>query len=633
MRSVDMQKVTIFALNNEGETILKRIHKFGDLQLIDAKNEIDLPNTIQTEDPRILSDYLLRVSRIVNILKIPPRKLKLAQSLFGLDLIDKKTVPAIDYKQVIKDTKEFLNKNEKNIHELEDEYNKFEEKVKSDRELRKTIESFSELNLPLHLLKSTKNTKIIVGKILTAKLNSLKEQLSNTETYIHTKKEKKYSIVVLITHKENEDKISFISKKEGLNQFEIPDLPNVPDHIKWINQQIKSHKHTKENLFEKIKKEQKKFFEQAVILREELEIRKDKFDAINKLVNSESFFVLQGWVPKKRTDELKKVLKDCIVEIENPKKEDNPPVKLNNPKFLKPFEMLVELYALPKYKEIDPTFIVGPLFLIYAGFMLTDFVYGLVLLIAGIIILKKFGKYNESLKYICINLSFIGFFAMLFGFLTGSYLGDTAYYIFGKTTEQIAIWKDPLADPLYFLIISIGVGFIHLNFGLILGVIEDLKNKDYKTLVKDRIVWFLLQISIAVWALVSPLIGQILLGLTILLIIITSGPLGVLGMTGFMGDVISYSRLFALALSTAGICMTINLLADLVGGVPKIGILFTIIVFVGGNIFGLIMNTLGAFVHSIRLQFVEFFGKFYEGGGDKFTPYKQNRIYTQEEEK
>ena len=148
-----------------------------------------------------------------------------------------------------------------------------------------------------------------------------------------------------------------------------------------------------------------------------------------------------------------------------------------------------------------------------------------------------------------------------------------------------------------------------------------------------KFVWFLLQFSIGIWALISPLAGQILLGLTILLIIITAGPLGVLGMTGFMGDIISYSRLFALALSTAGICMTINLLADLVGGIPKIGIFLTIIIFVGGNIFGLIMNTLGAFVHSIRLQFVEFFGKFYEGGGDKFSPYKQNRVYTQEEEK
>jgi V/A-type H+-transporting ATPase subunit I len=137
-----------------------------------------------------------------------------------------------------------------------------------------------------------------------------------------------------------------------------------------------------------------------------------------------------------------------------------------------------------------------------------------------------------------------------------------------------------------------------------------------------------LQLSVLFFYLGMTIPGVVLILLVVGTIIYAEGPIGILGITGFMGDVISYSRLFALALSTAGIAMTVNLLTTLVMDIPYAGIVAAILIFIAGHMFSFLMNSLGSFVHSIRLQFVEFFGKFYEGGGDKFEPFVEKRKYT-----
>ena len=416
--------------------------------------------------------------------------------------------------------------------------------------------------------------------------------------------------------------------------FAIPLLPDVKDPLDWINNKIDDSDNKTSEVLESIKKLRKEHFKDLVIIREELENLEKRLEVIHDMKNSDNFFVLSTWVPKSDIIKLKSELQErlnerIIIRTSFPEEEDTPPVKLTNPKWLKPFESLTELYALPNYRDLDPTFIVGPIFLIYAGFMLTDFVYGLMLLVGGFFVIRKFGKYNPGMKMLAINIFWIGFFAMLFGLLTGSYLGDAPKYFFGMTSEQLAIWKDPLTDPLYFLIISLSVAVVHLNVGLVLGLIEDIRKRAWKTAVSERGIWFLLQVSILLLYLKVGLIGKLLLGLTVLLVIIFHGPIGVLGITGFMGDAISYSRLFALALSTAGIALTVNLLADLLKGTPYIGFILAGIIFIAGHLFSLVMNALGSFVHSLRLQFVEFFSKFYEGGGDKFEPFREERFYTE----
>lgn len=642
-RSESMYKTNIFALKEDRAKVLEELHIKGVMQLVDLKSSnLNIGQSVLQEEHKKSSDLLLRVSRIVNILKMPPMVLTTPQSLFGLDLPEKEKIKRMSEKQIIKESVFFLKENEETLINLEQEYTSSQERKEQLNDLLISIKLLNNLNVPFNILRSSEKISIITGKVPTVKLEELKSEVDKElegEGEVMSKSlNAKDALVVIVSFVENASKINFSAKKHGMTSLIIPEI-DAEDPISHIEKEIVKCDTTKVKVFKEIKKIRKLIYTKSILIREELEILKDKTEAIHKMRESETFFVMQGWVPESQLDEVKSIKNAVITtNYQEPLVDDEKnaeiPVKMNNANWLKPFEMITELYSAPKYKDLDPTFIVGPLFLIFAGFMLTDFFYGLGMVILGVFIIKKFGKYDPSLKQIATSIWGIGAFSMFFGILTGSYLGDLPKYLIGMDSATLAIWKDPLTDPLYFLIISIIVALIHVNAGLVLGSIEDFRKKQYKNFISERLVWWLLQIAIACLALASTmpflsLPGKIIGILSVLVIVAMKGPLGLLDITGFMGDVISYSRLFALALSTAGIAMTMNLLANLLWPIPYgIGIVSALLVFLGGHIFSFAMNSLGSFVHSIRLQFVEFFGKFYEGGGTVFEPFKEGRNYT-----
>lgn len=641
-RPKKVEKATVYALNKDQNAVLSKLHKIGLLHIINlktVKESSELAPAIPTENLKHISELLLRVSRIRAALDLAPVKLSFSQSVSGLDLMRKRKVPGKESKVLINETEKFLRNYEEPIIELEKRHNDLVTKIDEDKKLKEIIELFESHDLHLSLLEDTERLSISAGSMPLNLVPKLKEELKkDTDGYCHLmykRETKKEAVIVTMVLKEYSGKVNFLLKKYGVQIFLIPPLPEVAHLKKWIDAGIEKAEKEKKDIVSKISEYRKKIFEGTVVLREEVWILKEKFEAVHKMVSSESFFVVQGWVISKYKERIVEAMKEAthgvaFVDFNPPNDDEEVPVELTNPFYLKPFEMLTELYALPKYGGVDPTFIVGPLFLIYAGFMLTDFVYGLLLFVAGLFIIKKFGKYDVGLKYMSINLAGMGFTTMVFGVLTGSYLGDAPSYLFGVTPSQLAIWKDPMVEPLYFLIVSIVVALVHLNIGLFIGILEDIRKKNWKAMVSERVVWVTLQVGIAcIYFHVFELFGKILMGLTFLTIVVLSGPIGVLGVTGFMGDVISYSRLFALALSTAGIALAVNLLTELVAGIPFVGIFLAIIMFIVGHLFGFLMNAIGGFVHSLRLQFVEFFGKFYEGGGDRFEPFAEERIYTE----
>lgn len=639
-RSERMRRVTIYALNDERYDVISKLHELGVIQIEDVKNE-EMKKSLKSVPGEMLkrvSDHLLKISRLYHIQKLPPMKLSMTQNMFGLDLEKHERVEKKSAEELLKRSQDFLDKHEKKLTEIEDTYSSSLETLDEQKRLKDVIDLFSRYGLSPGLLRDTEHAAVEAGKIqkqLVPKIQKeiMKETDDESEILIRpdTKKE---SVIVTITLQEHKAKVNFLLKKYNVAGFSIPDMPTEGDVSRWIRDEIKKSENTIKKALSDIAEERKSIFKDTVVLREELEILKERYEIEHKILGSESFFVMQGWVPKSKVLRLKTELREAfedrvIIRSAFPEHEDRPPVKLTNPGWLGPSEMITELYSLPNYRDLDPTFIVGPVFLVFAGFMLTDFMYGLGLVLLGGFLVLKFGKYSKGLKQLSTNMFWIGIFSMIFGILTGSYFGDLPKYLFGIETAQLAIWNDPLADPLYFLIISLSVAIVHLNIGLVLGTIEDVRKKQWKTMLSDRIIWWLLQLAVAFWYFDLLLPAKIFLGITVLLIIILNGPLGILGMTGFMGDVISYSRLFALALSTAGIAMTVNLLADLLQGVPFVGLFLAILILVVGHLFSFLMNSLGAFVHSIRLQFVEFFGKFYEGGGDGYEPFKEERFYTE----
>jgi len=187
-----------------------------------------------------------------------------------------------------------------------------------------------------------------------------------------------------------------------------------------------------------------------------------------------------------------------------------------------------------------------------------------------------------------------------------------------------------MVDVQLFLIIVLLIGLIHLNLGLLIGFKANIQQREYKDASGNQLWLFFLQVGVLLLALGMKTAGAVLLLISVVMVAVIHGPLFFFDITGYLGDVLSYARLLALGLATCGIAMTVNILASMVGGTPYIGAVLAALVFVIGHIFNWGMNGLGAFVHGIRLHYVEFFNKFYEGGGAEYRPFYVKRELTKE---
>jgi len=291
----------------------------------------------------------------------------------------------------------------------------------------------------------------------------------------------------------------------------------------------------------------------------------------------------------------------------------------------------------------------GFYFILFFGIMLGDIGYGLIILLLSIFGYIKFSKFKTMIK----NWSFLGIWLGLTttigGFLTNSFFGDLIpRFIFQNTNQTLYSISlgginfpiEPIRDPLTILTVALIFGLIHLNTGILLAIYQCYKNKEYKSLMTKHVSWLLLQIGggaligdllLHIWSLMTFVfyLFIIIVVIGIILLLIDSGPLGLFDITGFIGDWLSYARLLALGLGTTGMALAFNVVAEIIPDmVPYIGIILVPIILIVTHIANLGIQSLGAGVHSLRLQYVEFFNRFYQGGGRKFKPFSINRKYT-----
>jgi V/A-type H+-transporting ATPase subunit I len=273
--------------------------------------------------------------------------------------------------------------------------------------------------------------------------------------------------------------------------------------------------------------------------------------------------------------------------------------------------------------------------------MVTDALYGFITFIIGVLMLRGGGKYNETIKGFGVILTAGGITTIVAGALTGGWFGNLAIDFMGFTSLKNLMIIDPMVDVLPFLIFAVVVGIVHLDMGIIIGIINNVRNQEIKNAFTENLWLILAQVLFALFylkTLVTPgtgtmlflniLIGLIGIGSLVLLILGHKG-MSFFTITGAIGDTLSYARLMALGLCTAGIAMTVNILAKMSSEVAIIGIVFLILILVVGHVFNWVIQIMGAFVHGIRLHYVEFFGRFYSGGGDEFTPIAIKRDITE----
>ena len=525
---------------------------------------------------------------------------------------------------------------------------------------KKEIQQWEDLDLDFSEIDKTKYVKYILGSLKKNNFNNLvqdieRETKTNLIQIIKEEKDKLY--IVIITLKEKDAVISNFLQKYNFEiyRYSYPFTGTPKQILETISEQLLS-----------INKRQKEI-EQAIIklhrnnqliypVYDFLLINQEKEDTKKYLKKSERAIVIKGWIQKKHIPALQNRIKKRFttyeIDFSDPQEGDEVPVALDNHELIRPFETITELYSLPNYYEIDPTPILSIFYFIFFGLCLSDVGYGASIAILTYLAIKKLKLEGNTKKFLKL-LYYCGISGIFGGLIMGSWFGDILNYLppmFSSLRnflmQKLALF-DPANNPLPLLMLSLALGVIQIYTGIILKFIDNVrKGKLYDGLM-DQVSWLFLLTGIILLLLQPPILGRIswiiiLIGIITvvstqgrtkknIILRIGSGVVALYDLIGYFSDVLSYSRLFALGLATGIIAQMFNMLSTMVN-IPYIGFLLALIILIIGHTFNLLISGLSAFIHDARLQYVEFFPKFYQAGGIPFKPFALKTKYIKVED-
>jgi V/A-type H+-transporting ATPase subunit I len=385
-------------------------------------------------------------------------------------------------------------------------------------------------------------------------------------------------------------------------------------------------------------------------------VKKQYIEALNRaaldhsiaaLYQQEYLFGLEGWLPSENKALLQRTVSDSglplKLEMRRPSPDEQPPLLLKNNWFIRRIEPLLKLYGLPRYRDLDPSYFFAPFMILFFGICLSDAGYGLVFLLAAHLMEKKLGPKNPAL---ILPLKLCQAFAVstiIVGLITGSVFG----YEFASRQWILLDVSVGVGDPMLFFYLALGMGVLHLSFSYLLGMLQANHFQGVlQKLATLLVLWGGVSlVSRNIWfaeAAYSPILyyagsGLIILGLLLTLLFssdhqnwlarIGLGLWSIYGLTGLIGDLLSYARLFGLGIATSAIASVMNQLAGMVYGSagPVLGIPLAVLILIAGHSFNLALSILGSTVHSARLHFVEAFKNFFQGGGMEYKPFKTER--------
>ena len=370
-------------------------------------------------------------------------------------------------------------------------------------------------------------------------------------------------------------------------------------------------------------------------------VRINREEGRSRLLDTEKTFLLEGWVPAEKWPELESQLKNypCAWELRDPTEEEYPkvPVKLKNNWFTRPLSMVTEMYSLPAYNGLDPNPLMAPFFILFYGIMMADMGYGLLMMIASVVVLKK-SRPRAGMHNFFALLGLCGVSTFIMGAVTGGFFGDLIPQLLKLINpESTFVWFwptlfTPLEDTMMILVGAMALGFVQILVGMAISFVKKLRRGQVMDAIWEEVTWWVVFAGLAL----------AILGVTNLVIIlggvmVVAGPIltekgfgkitGIFGslynhVTGYFGDILSYSRLMALMLAGSVIAQVFNTL----GAIPGNVVIFIIISMLG-NALNFALNLLGCYVHDLRLQCLEYFNKFYEDGGKPFRPMKLDTNY------
>ena len=512
---------------------------------------------------------------------------------------------------------------------------------------------------PYELAVITEGTRTLAaaaGIVKSEQLEAFKRAVNNfehdTELFISydAKAKAPEAYAVILYSRDKAQQILDACVKSGMSMAEVPaEFKGLVGEEKAKNSELINKLEKKESeLINNMKKLADEYMPTVQKLSDYWTSLTSRWQALGASGETECVMFTKFWLPAKEVEKvqgkIEAVSPDVALFFADPEDGEEPPTMLTNGNLVRPFNILTELYSPPKYKGIDPTPLLAPFFFVFFGMCLGDAGYAIIMGAAIYWLFKKYKRIPLGIKDFVTLFAFSAVSTFVYGIISGSFFGNfiDAFLPFLIPVKNAFMLVDPMTNPMQVLGISLLLGVIHLMFGLLISAYEKLKDNNYFDAIGADISWFLLIVGLCLFGtgaggMLPAAFGFIgkymaIVGAVIIFIYaawtkegnifskLISGLLALYGSTSYLGDILSYSRLLALGFGSAVIGMIINLLGGMAANIPYIGWLIGIVVVAGGHLFSVLINLLGAFVHPLRLQYVEFFGKFYTGGGEPFTP-------------
>ena len=650
MPVVQMQKVQILGAKEIKDALVAELQTQEILQPVDLGETLPQEGFLQPSEveKESLQEDIYHLEATLNYLEgfkgkggilsgLLPTKILVEQEVFA------ETARAFPYGETVQCVREL----KKEIADIDNKLSHLQEEIN-------LLLPWKRLSSPPAELKPTRNTSLFFLKGPKDNLEELEESLKNILA-VHLElvsSDDTHAYVMVVLLKEEEEEVRDNVEKDS---FESVSIPPYEKEIQKIIQEKKAN-------ISHLKREREELLARGIKLAQkqnELMMTSDHLSSLLRreetkeyFGESERIFALAGWIKKDDRERLEKLLQEkfpaTYLEEAERGEEEYPPIEFVNSKLVKPFQEVSKLYGLPGYREVDPSPLLAPFFFLFFGLCLTDAGYGIVLAAIAFLGLKKMVVGEEGKRFLRLFI-LCGMAAVFWGVLTGGWFGIEVKYL--PQPLQKVILFNPLEQLMTFFYLSLGFGIVHILFGIGVEMYEQLREKHWIAAFNEPFPWLTILPGLLLWfsakqgvlPVYYTVVGKTMVFLGAGIMILTSffksknpllGLISTLGLfvwklKDLVGNVLSYSRLMALGLATCVIALVINTIAGIASSqIPYVGVVVAVIILLVGHTFNLAINTLGSFVHTTRLQFVEFFSYFFVGGGEAFQPLQQERKYT-----
>lgn len=644
MAIVNMKKFKLFIFDGDRAKLIDKFQKFNYVHIDESRfdadfSEDDFTRPRSSEDLIEIDDKIKRSKEDIDLLlqfkdkENPLKAMKEGVEDISLEELAARAL-AFPFEKIDGEIKALVEAKDKNNSKIQNIDSKIGE-----------LKPWEDLSSSLDGLNNMGSVNIYTGTVSSNHAGEFESEfIKNDLAYLdRVSKDKNFYYYLMIVENSVDEKIKSLFSSYGFTPINIKADGKVKD-------KIESYERDKEFLYEKNKnieedlKTYLKYLEDFKFSYEFYRNEKIKIMSERKFLKTTELDLIEGYVPSDKLEgfenEVKKVCgENYYLNAEDANRDsEKVPILLKNNSFVSPFELMTEMYSMPRYNEIDPTPFFAPFYFIFAGIMVGDFGYGLLVFLGTLFALKKF-KLTEKKRRFIKFFNYLSISTIIFGLVFGSF--------FGGIIELPAL-IDPAEDSTLLVILSLILGGIHIFFALGIKAYMNIRDGKPKDALYDVGFWYMAVLG-AIGFILSKFLPQVADFGKVFLVVMVLGMIGIVatggreekstgakigwgiyslyGISSYLGDFVSYLRLMALVLSGSFLGLAINMIAGMLFESNILGKLFAIVIFVVFQLFNAFLSYLSAYVHTARLTYVEMFNKFYEGGGIPFKKMIENSDY------